>query len=314
MIKKSTKGTCPLLNDEGLCNIVINHGEEYLSETCKSFPRIENDFEDVKELTLSCACPEVVNIISEMKEKNYIDYNDLSYIEDLGCLKIREGLVNILQKEDISIENKLLICYNMLFKILDSDDLTYEDLIDFLDKYKFNNYREEELDKYRNYDKSNDTKIFKEINSIFKDIIENYRNVPVFEEALRDIYKYTKVVSTKDFSMKWENFEGLFKEYDVLIENCIVSKVLSNCVSDDLEEMIISFEIIILEYLLMRHSIFLRYCINIKEEINIQDIKDYIVIFSRIIGNNSESVIEFLLDMFESEILEFEYIFSLMLA
>lgn len=314
MIKKSTKGTCPLLNDEGLCNIVINHGEEYLSETCKSFPRIENDFEDVKELTLSCACPEVVNIISEMKEKNYIDYNNLSYIEDLGCLKIRGSLINILQKEEISIENKLLLCYNMLFKILDSDDLTYEDLIEFLDKYKFNNYIKEELYNYRNYDKSNYTKFFKEINSLFKDIIENYRNVPIFEEALRGIYKYTKEVSTKDFSMKWENFEGLFKEYDVLIENCIVSKVLSNCVSDDLEEMIISFEIIILEYLLMRHSVFLRYCIDIKENINIQDIKDYIVIFSRIIGNNSDSVIEFLLDMFESEILEFEYIFSLMLA
>ena len=114
--------------------------------------------------------------------------------------------------------------------------------------------------------------------------------------------------------MKWENFKAIFREYDVLIENCIVSKVLSNCVSDDLEEMIISFEMIILEYLLIRHSIFLRYCINIKEEINIEDIKDYIVIFSRIIGNNSESVIEFLLDMFESEILEFDYIFSLMLA
>ena len=314
MIKKSTKGACPLLNDEGLCNIVINHGDEYLSETCKSFPRIENDFEDVKELTLSCACPEVVNIISEMKEKNYIDYNNLSYIEDLGCLKIREGLVNILQKEDISIENKLLLCYKMIFKILDRDDLTYEDLIEFLDKYKFNNYIKEELDKYTNYDKTNDTKILKEINSIFKDIIENYRNVPIFEEALRDIYKYTKEVSTKDFSMKWENFKVLFREYDVLIENCIVSKVLSNCVSDDLEEMIISFELIILEYLLIRHSVFLRYCINIKEDINIQDIKDYIVIFSRIIGNNSESVIEFLLDMFESEILEFDYIFSLMLA
>ncbi|MGN0027829.1 MAG: flagellin lysine-N-methylase, partial [Clostridium sp.] len=116
LIKKETKGACPLLNEEGLCNIVINHGEEYLSSTCKNFPRIENAFEDVKELTLSCSCPEVVNIISNMKEKIYIEFNEgLSYIEDLGCLKIRETLVNILQIEDISIENKLIICYNMLF-------------------------------------------------------------------------------------------------------------------------------------------------------------------------------------------------------
>ena len=98
------------------------------------------------------------------------------------------------------------------------------------------------------------------------------------------------------------------------MENCIVSKVLSSCISDDLEEIIISFEIIILEYLFIRHTVFLRYCINEKEDINIQDIKDYIVIFSRIIENNCDAVIEFLLDIFESEILDFEYISSLTLV
>ena len=90
------------------------------------------------------------------------------------------------------------------------------------------------------------------------------------------------------------------------MENCIVLKVFSSCVRDDLEEMIISFEIIIFEYLFIRHAIFLRYCINIKNYINIWDIKDYIVVFSRIIGNNSEVVIDFLLDIFESEILEID--------
>ena len=128
IIKKETKGTCPLLTDKGLCNIVINHGDEYLSTTCKTFPRIENNFDEVKELTLSCACPEVINIISGMNEKTYIESNDsLSYVEDLGCLKIRETLVNILQKQDISIDYKLIISYDMLINILDSDDLTYED-------------------------------------------------------------------------------------------------------------------------------------------------------------------------------------------
>ena len=92
------------------------------------------------------------------------------------------------------------------------------------------------------------------------------------------------------------------------MENCIVSKVFSSCVKDDLEEMIISFEMIILEYLFIRHAIFLRYCINIKKYINIRDIKDYIVVFSRIIRNNYEAVMDFLLDIFESEILEFDYI------
>lgn len=97
------------------------------------------------------------------------------------------------------------------------------------------------------------------------------------------------------------------------MENCIVSKVLSSCVSDDLEEIIISSEIIILEYLFIRHAVLLNYCINENKEISIEDLKDYIVIFSRIIGNNSDAVMEFLLDTFEDDILDFHYISSLVL-
>lgn len=315
LIKKETKGACPLLSEEGLCNIVINHGEEYLSSTCKSFPRIENAFKDAKELTLSCSCPEVVNIISNMKERIYIESDkSLSYIEDLGCLKIREALVNILQIENISIENKLIICYDMLLNILDSEDLDYEALIELLDNYKSNKYIKEELNKYKDYEKKNNIKDLKEINSLFIDIIENYRNVPLFKEALKDIYKFAEEINIEKLFNNWREVKDLFKEYDPLMENCIVSKVLSSCISDDLEEIIISFEIIILEYLFIRHTVFLRYCINEKEDINIQDIKDYIVIFSRIIENNCDAVIEFLLDIFESEILDFEYISSLTLV
>ncbi|MGN1028835.1 MAG: flagellin lysine-N-methylase [Bacilli bacterium] len=314
LIKKETKGICPLLSDEGLCNIVINHGEEYLSSTCKSFPRIENNFENVKEMTLSCSCPEVVNIISNMKEKIYIESNDeLSYIEDLGSLQIREALVNILQKEDITLENKLILSYNILFNILNSDDLDYEALIELLENYKSKKYIKEKLNEFREYNNKDKLKSLKEINSLFIDIIENYRNVPLFKEALKDIYKFAEKINIEKIFNNWREVKDLFKEYDPLMENCIVSKVLSSCVSDDLEEIIISLEIIILEYLFIRHAVLLNYCINENKEISIEDLKDYIVIFSRIIGNNSDAVLEFLLDIFEDDMLDFDYISSLVL-
>lgn len=314
LIKKETKEVCPLLNEEGLCNIVINYGEEYLSSTCKGFPRIENNFEDVKEMTLSCSCPEVVNIISNIKEKINIESNEaLSYIEDLGSLQIRETLVNILQKEDITLENKLILSYNVLFDILNSDDLDYESLIEFLEIYKSEKYIKEKLNNYRNYENKGNKKYLKEINTLFIDIIENYRNVPLFKEALTDIYKFAEEINIEKLFNNWREVKDLFKEYDSLMENCIVSKVLGGCISDDLEEMIIAFEIIILEYLFIRYAAFLSYCINENKEISIEDLKDYIVIFSRIIGNNSDAVIEFLLDIFEDEILDFDYISSLVL-
>lgn len=310
MIKKETKGKCPLLNEQGLCKIVLNHGDEHLSSTCRKFPRIENIFDNVKEVTLSCSCPEVVNILSNMKEKNFMEFDEsLSYIQDLGSLKIRECLVNMFQKENITIENKIILSYNMIFNIFNSDDLDYEDLIEVLEMYKSKSYIEKELDKYREYEKKNNIEYLKEINSLFIDIIENYKNVPIFKDHLKDIYKFAKENKIENTFNDWKEFKNFFKKYDNLIENCIVSKIFSNCINDDLEEMTISLEIIILEYLFIRYATFLRYCINGKDNITIKDIEDYIVIFSRVIENNSDAVIEFLLDIFQSEILEFDYIF-----
>ena len=170
------------------------------------------------------------------------------------------------------------------------------------------------MNKYKDYENKDTVEYLKEINSLFIDIIENYRNVPVFEESLKDIYKFTEEINIENIFKNWRDFKDLFKEYDNLIENVVVSKILSNCINEDLEEMIISLEIIILEYLFIRHALFLKYSINMKKEINIQDIKDYIVIFSRVIENNSDSVIEFVLDIFNSEILDLDYIGNLILS
>ena len=94
----------------------------------------------------------------------------------------------------------------------------------------------------------------------------------------------------------------------MLNENCIVSDILSSCISNDIEEMTISFEMIILEYLLVRYAVFLKYFMNKEQEINPQDIKDYIVAFSRIIGNNTEAVEEFFRDGFGEAVLESGYL------
>lgn len=34
---------------------------------------------------------------------------DFFYIEDLGCFKMRESLINIIKKEDMDIEDKLIV-------------------------------------------------------------------------------------------------------------------------------------------------------------------------------------------------------------
>lgn len=65
---------------------------------------------------------------------------------------------------------------------------------------------------------------------------------------------------------------------------------------------------IVVEYLLVRYVVFLKYCMNENKEINVEDVKDYIVVFLRIIGNNIEVVIEFFREGFGEFVLEIGYL------
>lgn len=307
-INKENHEACPFLDKQGLCYVVKNHGEEYLSSTCHMFPRIENVFDYSKELSLSCSCPEVVEIISNMDGKINIYLEDsTNFKNDLLELKIREGLIDIIQQENLGLQYKLIIGFEMLLSILENESFSREDiLLEELEKYKDRNYIQNLVSTYKEIGLNIDD-LIEEINNLFLDIIENYKEVSMFDNLLSNISSFAEDVEIESLSSRWSSYKESFNKYNDLIENCIVSKVLSNCVSNDIEDMIISFQMVILDYLLVRYALFLKYCMN-EEKLNIEEIKDYIVAFSRIIGNNTEAVKEFLEDGFGDAILELGYL------
>ena len=54
---------CSMLNDNGLCDLHSTLGEENLCVTCKQYPRHIEEFQDLREYSLSLSCPEAVRII-----------------------------------------------------------------------------------------------------------------------------------------------------------------------------------------------------------------------------------------------------------
>lgn len=52
-------------------------GEESLCRTCRMYPRHVEEFEDVREVTLSVSCPEVARILMSKKEPvRFLTYED----------------------------------------------------------------------------------------------------------------------------------------------------------------------------------------------------------------------------------------------
>ena len=195
----------------------------------------------------------------------------------------------------------------MLLSILENESFNKkEDLLEEIEKYRDRNYIQNIILTYKNIELDIYDSI-EEVNNLFLDIIENYKEIPMFNDILSDISSFAEEFEIEDIEIKWNSYKEEFNRYNDLIENIIVSKVISNCVNDDIEEMIVSFELIILDYLLVRHATFLKYYID-EEKLYIKDIKNYIVAFSRIIQNNSDAVKEFLKDGFDDVILELGYL------
>lgn len=308
LIDKDTYDICPFLDENRLCEIVKNHGEECISLTCQSFPRIKNVRKDRSEFSLSCACPEVVEIISNINgEVNMINEDGNEYLDASLEFKLRETLVNIIKNNELLLEYKLIICFQLLLTILENRHINERKLLTEIDEYKNKEYIKELKAMYSKMNLNTDESM-EEINNLFIDIVDNYREVSVLEEVLEDISTFAEVIDIEYLCEQWDDYKELFEKHNRLLENCIISKVLGICNSDDIEEMVLSFQLIILEYLLIRYAGFLKYCISENEVLEIEGIKEYIVVFSRIIGNNSEAVIEFINEGFEAEILDIGYI------
>lgn len=306
IINKKTNDTCPFLDNRGLCNIVKSNGDEYLSLTCQRFPRIENTFEGIKELTLSCSCPEVVDIIGKIEEE-IILVNCNNDDTDIPIeIKIRDTIIKIIKEKNLNIESKLIVSYRMLLNILDNEELTEEVVLNEIGNYN-NIILQETLQNKNDYNKT-----FRTINNLFLDIIENYKNVPVLKSTLNDISQismkiYRGEIKISELMALWNPFINYFNKYNKLIEKYIVTKILGNCLNEDIEEIAINLELIILEYLLVRYSVFLKVFLEDEENL-LQNIKDYIVVFSRIIGNNLDAVVEFIEEQYGDILFTVEYL------
>lgn len=60
---------CAFLNDDNFCDIYTELGPSMLCDTCRKYPRHSEEYEGVRDLSLSMSCPEVARIILSHQER-----------------------------------------------------------------------------------------------------------------------------------------------------------------------------------------------------------------------------------------------------
>lgn len=64
---RQCNGRCAFLNENNLCDLIIEKGPEYLCETCARYPRHIEEFEGLREYSLSLSCPVAAEMILGQK-------------------------------------------------------------------------------------------------------------------------------------------------------------------------------------------------------------------------------------------------------
>ncbi len=111
--KTDKQKKCAFLNDKGLCDIIINLGEQSLCQVCRDHPRFRSYFDDRTEMGLGFCCEEVARIIlsfngkiepvlvSDDGEQVELDFNQKN------VLNFRDKVLKILQNNSLSINDRI---------------------------------------------------------------------------------------------------------------------------------------------------------------------------------------------------------------
>lgn len=168
---------CAFLNKENLCDLYRELGGEHLCDTCRLYPRHVEEFEEVREFSLSLSCPVAAEMILGQKDPVRFleeadealeeeDYEDFDSILFDWLEEARETLFNILQNRKLRISTRMALVLNiadMAQKALDHGTLLEVSL-------------EEEIQKF--LESSNKQKVISETESL-----------EIRKKMLKDLYK-----------------------------------------------------------------------------------------------------------------------------
>ena len=108
---------CAFLNEENLCDIYTEAGPKMFCKTCRNYPRHIEEFEGLREISLSLSCPEAARILLSQKEKvQFVTrvkdtreevYDDFDYLLFTALMDTRDALIEVIQDRTVPIQKRL---------------------------------------------------------------------------------------------------------------------------------------------------------------------------------------------------------------
>lgn len=127
---------CPHLDERGLCKIILNVGEDYLSDICREHPRFYN-FTSVAEVGLGMSCPEAARLI--LSSPDFAEVEEIGEVDAVADDVLFDGrsarneLYAILKEKDFASALDKIYCKYSIDAGEDNHWLEILDSLEYLD-------------------------------------------------------------------------------------------------------------------------------------------------------------------------------------
>lgn len=313
IIKLGKDKKCPFLNEKKLCQIVLNLGEDHLSETCTIFPRQINTFEDRIEYSLDPGCPAVVDLLNQELETissiaHLSDIQEKSGQEAYLLYLVREMIFTLLKEDTYSLTERMMVIFYALLELRE-EPLSEEKIKAYIDPKKLKPV----IQAIRKM-KFSVVDSFYERNELFLDVVENYRKQKLYVEQLEEIAvlaeEIEEMYQEEEIIEKVQVFKEKWASYEPLLKNYLITEVFGNGLMPEmtLEDMVTAFQWITLEYGVLQQAVFLRWLKEGEKAVTYESVKTYLTVISRVTGYDHSDIEEYLASSFESMIWDWGYL------
>lgn len=301
---------CTFLNENKLCDIYKELGEDSLCYTCREYPRYIEEFGNLREIGISLSCPEAARIIlgSSKKVEFKLTENDeeVNYLDDVdvmiynNLMKCRKIVFDILQNRDLDLKIRgalILIFANEIQEKIDLSEI--EDINKVKDKYLDKSFINEtiksieentgkESEKYNNIN---------EILKVFIDLKHINPNDPLgLENALR--YFWQSEDDEELYLDIHKRFEDYYKDKSYHFEQILVYFVFKHFMKAVFDyDVLAKVKTALVSYLMIKELSVVRYLEN--REFTEEDMVDIAHMYSKDVEHLEENI-ETLAKVFET--------------
>ncbi|MCT4585542.1 MAG: flagellin lysine-N-methylase [Peptostreptococcaceae bacterium] len=238
---------CPFLNQENLCDIFIECGEDYLCNTCTYYPRAFSKIDNFIEIGLTTSCPEVARIALLNKNKMdfetkdiFVDKNikidfelrDYKNYEQELFWDLRNFSIDIVQNRNYEMDERLAILgisLAGLSNLMNNKD--HNQIEQKLKGYKYMIDNMEFKKDFRNMDLRKDMqlKVLKELSELRVNNAYKMKYNKYFKKSLEILnYGQSDEENLNNYIDAYENYYKKFMEdKSYILENYIVNNMFN---------------------------------------------------------------------------------------